>query len=385
MGARGAEPSDVLLPDGALLLHVGPHKTGTTAVQSAFFVARDALAAHDVSYPGRSRTPIQAVTALTGYGPMTGEPPLDIRDWERFVSGVPGSGRVVVSSEFFADAEGEAVDRVVGDLGADRLHVVVTLRRLDKIIPSQWQQYVQNGAVTPFRRWLRRTLATVEPEDSGFWRRHRHDVLVRRWSDVLGPDRVRVVVVDDADRSALLRTFEAMVGAPDGVLQPEPDRQNRSLTLPEVELVRALNAEFRERGWDPADYRRFVRLGVSRALKAVEPDPSAPRARLPRWAVERLRATSAEVVAALRASGVGVVGDLDTLVVPAPGPDTPHKIPKSVPVPPDVAARALAGAIEVAQQEDQAALARAARSLARTAPGTFVTRFVRPRGRGAGH
>ncbi|WP_262848504.1 hypothetical protein [Mumia quercus] len=374
--------SDLLLPPDALLLHVGPHKTGTTAVQSAFFVARDAMGQHGVSYPGRSRTPIYAVSALTGYGPMTGDPPLDIRNWERFVASVPRQGRVVVSSEFFADAEGEAVEQAVGDLGDERVHVVVTLRPLDRIVPSQWQQYVQNGAVTPFRRWLRRTLE-ADPATSGFWRRHRHDALVRRWSDVVGPDRVHVVVVDDADRAALLRTFEAMSGLPDGLLVPEADRENRSLTFPEIEIVRALNAEFRERGWDPADYRRFVRLGVTRALKGVRPDPSAPRLVLPRWAVECLREASVRTVEEIRASGVRVVGDLDSLVVAPPGPDAPEKIRKSVEVPPDLAARAAAGAIMAAQEADGPGIERAARTLARKTPGQLVSRLVRPRGRGA--
>lgn len=343
--------SSLLLPEDALLLHVGPHKTGTTAVQSAFFAASSTLREHGVRYPGRSRTPIQAVVAVTGHGPMLGEPPLDISDWERFVASIPGRGRVVVSSEFFADAVGDAVDRVVTDLGRDRVHVVVTLRPLDKIAPSQWQQYVQNGSVSSLRRWLKKTLREDDPNGSGFWRRHRHDVLVQRWVDVVGPDRVRVVVVDDDRRSTLLRTFEAMVGLPEGVLEPEPDRLNRSLTLPEVELVRSLNREFRSRSWSPRDYRHFVRVGVARALKAQPPDPGAPGLVLPRWAVERLRAISTDVVANIRASGVEVVGDLDALRVPRPGRDTPDRIPKTVPVPSDVAARAVAGAVEAAMQE----------------------------------
>ena len=45
--------SDLLLPEDGLLLHVGPHKTGTTAVQSAFFAASSTLREHGVRYPGR--------------------------------------------------------------------------------------------------------------------------------------------------------------------------------------------------------------------------------------------------------------------------------------------------------------------------------------------
>ncbi|MGH1561859.1 hypothetical protein [Mumia sp. DW29H23] len=367
--------SDLLLPDDALLLHVGPHKTGTTAVQSAFFAAASALEEHGVRYPGRSRTPMAGVVAVTGHGPMAGEPPLDIKDWERFVACVPERGRVVVSSEFFADAEGEAVERVVEDLGRDRVHVVVTLRPLDRIVPSQWQQYIQNGSVVSLRRWLRGILRDDVAGTSGFWRRHRHDVLVRRWADVVGPDRVRVVVVDDRDPAALLRTFEDLVGAPDGILQPEPDRLNRSLTLPEVEVVRSLNKEFRLRGWEARDYRRFVRLGATKGLKAVPPDPSAPRVVLPRWALERLHTVSLEMVDQIRASGVAVVGDLDDLVVARPGPDAPDSIPRTVAVPSDVAARAVAGAVEAAHA-DRAGMTSRLRKMRALSPGAVVERVL---------
>ncbi|WP_370618024.1 hypothetical protein [Mumia sp. Pv 4-285] len=371
--------SDLLLPEDGLLLHVGPHKTGTTAVQSAFFRGRRVLRKHGVTYPGRSRTPVQAVAGVVGNPPMTGDPEGSLRDWERFVASVPRRGRVVVSSEFFADAEGAAVERVVSDLGPDRVHVVVTLRALDRIAPSQWQQYVQNGKRSSLRRWLRGILLDRVPSRSGFWRRHRHDALVRRWADVVGPDRVTVVVVDETDRSSLLRVFEAMVGLPDGVLEPEQDRLNRSMTMPEVELVRALNREFRARGWDPRDYRRYVRLGVSRALKSVPPQPGAARVVLPRWAVARLHDVSQDVVAGIRASGVRVVGDLDSLVVGAPGSAGPENTARSAEIPADVAARAVAGAIEAAVVP-QSGLKPMLRRVREMPPSEIVGRVL-PRGR----
>src|SRR5256885_691903 len=41
-------PDDLTLAAGARLLHIGPHKTGTTAIQGAFYLARGRLAAHGV-------------------------------------------------------------------------------------------------------------------------------------------------------------------------------------------------------------------------------------------------------------------------------------------------------------------------------------------------
>ncbi|MEJ7756576.1 MAG: hypothetical protein WKF83_09890 [Nocardioidaceae bacterium] len=37
-------PMDLLLPKGTRLLHIGPHKTGTTSLQGAFHNNRDRLA-----------------------------------------------------------------------------------------------------------------------------------------------------------------------------------------------------------------------------------------------------------------------------------------------------------------------------------------------------
>ena len=42
------------LPDGAVLLHIGPYKTGTTAIQVSLHQHRADLAAHGVLYPGTS-------------------------------------------------------------------------------------------------------------------------------------------------------------------------------------------------------------------------------------------------------------------------------------------------------------------------------------------
>ena len=41
-------PDDLTLEAGARLLHIGPHKTGTTAIQGAFDLARGRLAEHGV-------------------------------------------------------------------------------------------------------------------------------------------------------------------------------------------------------------------------------------------------------------------------------------------------------------------------------------------------
>jgi len=307
----------VLLGAGARLLHVGPHKTGTTAVQGAFHLARERLAAEGVVYPGQGRQPLWPVLAVTSQPALLGEPSPKIAYWDRLVAGIRAAGdqRVVLSSEFFAEADDATARRVVQDLGGDCVHVVVTLRPLTRILPSQWQQYLQNGFCFRYHDWLEGILS--EPPRTptpGFWRRHRHDALVARWAAAAGPDRLTVIVVDESDRLMLLRVFESMLGLPGGFLVPEDRAANRSLTTAEAELVRLLNEEFSRRDWPDRSYARFMRYGAVEHMKtARRPSPGEPRISTPSWALDRAAAISAEMARNIEALGVHVVGDLSAL------------------------------------------------------------------------
>ena len=68
--------------------------------------------------------------------------------------------RVVVSSEFFSLASPKVIERIVRDLDRERLHVMVTLRPLGRILPSQWQQNVQGGMTKTYETGSDRCSAT---------------------------------------------------------------------------------------------------------------------------------------------------------------------------------------------------------------------------------
>ena len=53
--------SDLLVPEGARLVHIGPYKTGSTALQSALHQARPVLADHGVRRAGDLRQETLAV------------------------------------------------------------------------------------------------------------------------------------------------------------------------------------------------------------------------------------------------------------------------------------------------------------------------------------
>ncbi|MEU3251608.1 hypothetical protein [Streptomyces sp. NPDC006997] len=339
------------LPPGTRLVHIGPHKTGTTAIQGALFAARDRLPEHGVAFPADSRHPMGAVLAACARPGMLGDAKPRAAQWTRLLEQVRATGArtSVVSSEFFADAEDDGtVARIVGELGGrDRVHVLVTLRPLARIMPSQWQQYVQNGLRMDYEAWLEHMLRKppYDRPNPSFWRRHRHDRLVERWVRAVGAERVTVVVVDDRDRDGLMRTFEGLLGLPEHFLQPTIDTANRSLGLAEAEMLRCLNAEFRAHELPEELYSRLIRYGAVMHMKSVyEPTPEDMKIFTPRWAVEAAAGIGAEMAGRISATGARVVGDVALLSeVPERGAERrPEGVARLAP---EAAAHALYGAL----------------------------------------
>jgi hypothetical protein len=110
------------LPAGTRLLHIGPHKTGTTGLQSAFHLNRGKLSEHGVHYAGKDSQPGKAAYAAMGMRPFTGGRRYDRSHWDDLLAEIRTSSadRVVVSSEFFADATGAGARRITRELDRNR-------------------------------------------------------------------------------------------------------------------------------------------------------------------------------------------------------------------------------------------------------------------------
>jgi hypothetical protein len=327
----------LVLPEGTRLLHIGPHKTGTTSLQGALWTARESMRAQGVRHAGPTRNPSNAVRAVTGQpSPYSDTEPPPISHWEGLVRELRSARepRVIVSSEFFSWANPEAIRRIVDDVGPSTVQIVVTLRPLARILPSMWQQNVQAGQVNSFESWLESALKRPEHP---FWTLHRHDLLIARWAAVVGLDRVTAIVVDERDHGFLPRTIEQLLGLRLDTLAVGDDYTNRSLTLPEVEAVRAFNVASKAEGVPRSIHARIMRFGAAQEMKRRRPPADERRVELPAWSTERIDAIAAKMVAEIRASGVRVLGDLDQLARPAKGvPATAEGEPMTIP--PEIAA-----------------------------------------------
>jgi hypothetical protein len=341
------------LPIGGVLLHIGPYKTGTTAIQVSLHQHRADLAAHGVLYPGTHTRQRRASWAAVGRIPR-GAKPGGMGAWRRMLREVEESNaqRVVVSSEDFTSAPPDRVRAIVGDLGRDRVHVLMVIRPLEKLLPSAWQQRVKSARETlTVDEWLHEVLERPDgPKGRIFWGNEGVDQLVGRYGAEVPRDRISIIVSDESDRTQQMRTFEALLGLPVGLLTPGP-HDNTSLSLDRTELLRRVNLLADEREWSDSTARSLIHGGM---LVDLRSQPAGPKERpipaIPGWAVDRVTELNRERADAVRASGCRVVGDPDSLLAP-PQPGEHEVLPDQVSV--ALAAASVAGVVDAAIRREE--------------------------------
>lgn len=367
-------PPPTALPEGSVLLHIGPHKTGTTAIQGALAAARAELAEHGVTYPGHAGAHHAEARALRRHpaGWVNDTEPLpDQKVWRKFTRTVnQDPGRVVVSSELFAQSDAAERAQVVEGLDRDRIQLVVAARNPGSIAISTWQQVLRDGKAGRLEDWLAHRFRRQAPAltTSGFWSWADAATLVDLWSEVIDLDRIHVIVIDESDRTLLSSTFEHLLGLPDGLLASHMrPAGNRGLTAPEAELLRQVIALARdELTW--ADFTLLIRGGFVRRLQTVRtPPPSDARPALPQWAAAQAAEEADAIIGRLRVSGAHIIGDLDNLRrVPAASVTPPLDE-----IPTEMAAEAVTGVITAAlrgmARAERLATRQAARQAARQA------------------
>lgn len=311
---------------GTRLLHIGPHKTGTTSLQNSIRANREEILRQGVYYgapEGRlaSNRIARSLLRLPFKNPNE---VVDYREWEDQVARVRASSasRVIVSGEEFSFCEKREIQTLLNDLGKDRVHVVITVRPLAKVLPSQWQLDLRGSFTSSsFDEWLgwtlkprgARRIAQLIGVPHPFWFRHRHDQLAARWADAIGPDRVSVVVVDDRDHRVLLTAFERLLGLTRGTLLPVDGKSNPSLSAQEIAIILRVQQLLQERGLIFAD--RVRSRQIQRRLLSIRPRLSSDqKIALPQWAVSAVSDLSRSVYDGLIASGVRIIGNPELLL-----------------------------------------------------------------------
>lgn len=346
------------IPTHGVLLHIGVHKTGTTAIQAALADARVELESHQVRYPGKLQAQHRAALAVLGrpWGwNARGGGVLDREHFDRLAKRTQSApGRVVISSEFFCEAPEETAREVIRDLrGKDNrpVHVVVTLRNLGKLLPSSWQQYLKYGLTTPYDAWLEDVFATPGSSKMTptFWKRHDHGDVVRRWAAAAGAENMTVLVLEDVPREFVFESFAQLLDIPTDVLTSRMDlTSNRSMTAAEAEVLVRLNKKVKKTmQW--GDYVRLVRRGVALGMvEGREPDAGEPKLFTPQWALDAAQVAGQKSATMIAESGVKVYGNIESLSV---GLSSGEQTAALDQLPIDAAVQALVSVIEASREE----------------------------------
>ena len=310
-------------------LHIGAPKCGSTYLQTLIWRNRRELMKDGVYVAGRSSfDQFQAGTDFRGRPYVTQAPEGPWRGaWDRLITDAERSAypKIVISSEFLADAAPEEISSRLGRLDGADIQVIYATRDVASLLGSVWQQLVKTHAVAPWHAWLDALAARGDTD----WLWPYHDVgeVIERWTGT-GADELHLLLLPRPDGAPdeLWRRFRSIVGwsIPTDTNVP---RGNESLGYSQAELLRRLQ-------------KRLVRVEprTERAVvtKHVATDTLAEMERMDVLVIpERLRswldAASARQREQILASGARVVGDLEELRI-SDSSFSPHPAAPRTPV-----------------------------------------------------
>ena len=246
--------------DGRLLVvHIGPHKTGTSSLQSLLHDNRDRLIQNSVQYVGtRVNHHIGALAFLRRKGLDDSIPAL--RHWNQIVQEIHASKAniCVISSEHFSYAEPSQIVRLADQFRSFRLRVLISARPLDAVLPSLWSHLAQVRELPDKREWLKQVLARRDDSDS-IWKSQQYDLLIERWRS-MDATEAPTVIVPTKNHINFARLVEEACSFPLGTLRPVNQIVNQRLSHGEIEFSRHFESAIRGSGYPHGLYLEQRRI-----------------------------------------------------------------------------------------------------------------------------
>ena len=315
-GSSGGQPRSC---PTRVYVHAGEPKTGTTFLQDTLWDNRQALAARGIVLPGYNRRDhVRARRDLRDEprqssdlaAPWAGE--WDVLTAQALCAPVAA----VISDELLAACTERQIERAVRALAPAEVHVVLTLRALDAVLPAEWQEVVKCGDSVGWEEWLRGVTETASAPDrrdhSDFWAVHDTSAIIQLWMRHVPAEHVHVITTPRHRSPQLLwERLAAVLGVgPDGIDLSQA-QSNSSLGYAETEFLRRVNERLKS---DVPDwfYTRNIKSVLAQDVLRTQPGnkrPALPPGQLA-WVVDEAEVLSAN----LRDAGVHLVGDVAELV-----------------------------------------------------------------------
>jgi hypothetical protein len=223
----------------SFIVHVGPHKTGTTYLQLSFRKLRKELAARGTIFPECW----QLASGPPGQVPLVsklrnGQIDLLIPEFATLLAS--GADRILISSEDISDLDRAALARLRDLTAGHPIQIIFYVRRWSELMPSAWQETIKHGHYQTLPEFM---LTHLErPEES---RLLNFDMRLSVFCEIFGDASVTLVSYNEL-RDRNIDLFQHFAGTFLGWLNaPTAERlraSNTSRAPAEAELLRALNA-----------------------------------------------------------------------------------------------------------------------------------------------
>ena len=242
------------------ILHVGPPKTGTTAIQRTLDLNRAQLAAAGIAYPAAGirffahhALVAAAKSGDTAFAPLA-----------RTIAALPG--RLVLSSEVIAGADAATLRRIATLFADQPPRVVLYARSPLEVLASHWSETLKAG-----NTWSLPECALDAAVAKGPPLAMCPDVFLPRLAAAFGRDAIEIhlyATALDTHGDVAAHFMRAVLGITD-FARPGA-RLNRSLAPVEAEVLRQINRR------PPPDQKRPDRVAAARAFAERIGDRAKP-------------------------------------------------------------------------------------------------------------
>lgn len=224
----------------SLLVHIGAHKTGTTAIQKSCHSGRRALARAGVIYPRCNwyhYAQHRLAFAMRGMRDPDSDAVPDLEQelaaLQAAIAAAPETARILISSEEFFAAPPAAIARFHAALDGLPTRILAVTRRPDALFLSMYNQNVKS----PQNKFQRRIEAFLD-DPLKLHRDMNQRGCVENWANTFGDDAILLRRYEDAPPLEMLL---AALDLPADLL-PAPAPVNRSVPAEVAEIMRLSKA-----------------------------------------------------------------------------------------------------------------------------------------------
>jgi hypothetical protein len=244
----------------AFIIHIGPHKTGTTYLQLSLKANRQALLSRGIIYPevwdyapgNPSHLPLMQKLKA---GDHDGLAPA----FSRLLAS--GAQTILLSAEDLSNLDAPAVLLLQSLLAGAAVKIVFYVRRWSELLPSSWQESIKQGQAWTLPEYMLQSLQNVTQS-----RLLNFERKIAPFTDVFGESALHVVSYSEL-REREIDMFQHFAAQfldwPDAVPGGAPPRANESRDLATIEILRMMNVMSRARNGAAIEglRQKFDRLG----------------------------------------------------------------------------------------------------------------------------